>query len=175
MLSQECISSSTPPLIITLMLLARETHLDGREGGDDGGRAKAVRDHAEVGEVPLYRRVEYLRGPRVAQRRAVLVQQVHQLFRNYSAKRRKTLMNHESRTEDGGDRPSDRPEGFCPVLSLLYARPESCDYAVPNWAFLSLHFWLCKQAFGLSSLRHLTLRSDESMECIRPKYLSKHK
>ena len=114
------------------------THLDGREGGDDGGRAEAVRDEAEVGEVPLYRGVEYLRGPRVAQRRAVLVQQVHQLFRNYSAKRRKTLMNHESRT-DGPTR-----SFFCPPLR--------CDYAVPNWALLSLHFWLCKQAFALGRL-----------------------
>ena len=94
-----------------------------------------MRDEAEVGEVPLYRGVEYLRGPRVAQRRAVLVQQVHQLFRNYSAKRRKTLMNHES-PKDG-----DRPEVFA-------RRDQSCDYAVPNWALLSLHFWLCKQAFG---------------------------
>ena len=116
------------------------THLYGREGGDDGGRAEAVRDEAEVGEVPLYRGVEYLRGPRVAQRRAVLVQQVHQLFRNYSAKRRKTLMNHESRT----DGRNDQKFFFCPPLR--------CDYAVPNWALLSLHFWLCKQAFTLGRL-----------------------
>ena len=115
------------------------THLYGREGGDDGGRAEAVRDEAEVGEVPLYRGVEYLRGPRVAQRRAVLVQQVHQLFRNYSAKRRKTLMNHESRTDGRTDQ-----KFFCPPLR--------CDYAVPNWALLSLHFWLCKQAFALGRL-----------------------
>ena len=36
------------------------THLDGREGGDDGGRAEAVRDEAEVGEVPLDRWVQDL-------------------------------------------------------------------------------------------------------------------
>ena len=101
--------------LFTFILLARETHLDGREGGDDGGRAEAVRDEAEVGEVPLNRGVEYLRGPRVAQRRAVLVQQVHQLFRNYSAKRRKTLMNHESRT--------DTDQKFLPGFPP-YARPE---------------------------------------------------
>ena len=114
-----------------------ETHLDGRERGDDGGGAKAVRDEAEVSEVPLYRGVEYLRGPRVAQRRAVLVQQVHQLFRNYSAKRRKTLMNH---------RRTETDQKFLP--GFPHTRDQSCDYAVPNWALLSLHFWLCKQAFG---------------------------
>ena len=83
-----------------------------------------MRDEAEVGEVPLYRGVEYLRGPRVAQRRAVLVQQVHQLFRNYSAKRRKTLMNHESRTEDGGDRPTRRflPGSISPVRATRELR-----------------------------------------------------
>ena len=85
LLSRECIS--TPPLI-TLMLLARGTHLDGREGGDDGGRSEAVRDEAEVGEVPLNRGVEYLRGPRVAQRRAVLVQQVHELLHDDPARAR---------------------------------------------------------------------------------------
>ena len=103
--------------LIAYILLAGDTHLDSRERGDDGGGAEAVRDEAEVGEVPLYRGVEYLRGPRVAQRRAVLVQQVHQLFRNYSAKRRKTLMNHES-PKDG----DDRPEVFARFSP--YARPE---------------------------------------------------
>ena len=69
------------------ILSARETHLNSRERGDDGGGAEAVRDEAKVGEVPLDRRVEDLVGPRVAQRRAVLVQQVHQLLCDNSARR----------------------------------------------------------------------------------------
>ena len=85
-----------------------------------------MRDEAEVGEVPLYRGVEYLRGPRVAQRRAVLVQQVHQLFRNYSAKRRKTLMNHESRTGR-----TDRPEVF---FAHLYDAITRCQIG-PSYPF----------------------------------------
>ena len=63
-----------------------ETHLNGGERGDDGGRAEAVRDEAEVGEVPLDRRVEDLVGPRVAQWRAVLVQQVHELLHDDPAR-----------------------------------------------------------------------------------------
>ena len=58
------------------------THLNCSERGDDGGRAKAVRDEAKVGEVPLDRRVQDLVGPRVAERGSVLVQQVHELLHN---------------------------------------------------------------------------------------------
>ena len=121
----ECISLQ---LITFKTLGTGDTHLDGREGGDDGGRAEAVRDEAEVGEVPLYRGVEYLRGPRVAQRRAVLVQQVHQLFRNYSAKRRKTLMNHESRGKE------DRTGFFCPLLRATRAAITRCQIG-PSYPF----------------------------------------
>ena len=144
--------------LFTFILLARETHLDGREGGDDGGRAEAVRDEAEVGEVPLNRGVEYLRGPRVAQRRAVLVQQVHQLFRNYSAKRRKTLMNHESRT----DTDQKFLPGFPPVRATRAAITR-CQIG-PSYPFT---FGSVNRPLGravLSRPRHLALRSDESTQ-----------
>ena len=61
--------------------------MNGGERGYNGGRAEAVRDEAEVGEVPLDRRVEDLVGPRVAERRAVLVQQVHELLHDDPAGR----------------------------------------------------------------------------------------
>ena len=136
--------------LITFILLALRTHLDGRKGRDDGGRAEAVRDEAEVGEVPLYRGVEYLRGPRVAQRRAVLVQQVHQLFRNYSAKRRKTLMNHESRTgrTDGPTR------SFFLPTSTMRLRGAKLGPLIPS--LLALQTGLC---FGPTCPRHFTDRS----------------
>ena len=145
--------------LFTFILLARETHLDGREGGDDGGRAEAVRDEAEVGEVPLNRGVEYLRGPRVAQRRAVLVQQVHQLFRNYSAKRRKTLMNHESRTE------TDRPEVFARFSPVRATRAAITRCQIgPSYPFTfgSVNRPLGRAVF--SRPRHLSYRSDESTQ-----------
>ena len=50
------------------------------EGGHDGGRAEAVGDHGEVGEVSLYGGVQDRLRPGVAERGAVLVQQVHQLL-----------------------------------------------------------------------------------------------
>jgi hypothetical protein len=40
----------TTMLMKTIMTL----YLDGCEGGHDGGRAEAVGDHGEVGEVALY-------------------------------------------------------------------------------------------------------------------------
>ncbi len=73
------------------------SYLDGGQRGDDGRRAEPVGDHGEVGEVPLDRRVEDLVRAGVAERRAVLVQQVHQLLRNYPAKSGETVMNHERR------------------------------------------------------------------------------
>ena len=54
-----------------------EIAVDGREGGDDGGGAEAVGDHGEVGEVSLYGGVQDRLRPGVAERGAVLVQQVH--------------------------------------------------------------------------------------------------
>ena len=60
--------------------MGQGAHLDRGEGGDDGGRAEAVRDEAEVGEVALDRGVEDLVRPRVAQRGPVLVEQIHQLL-----------------------------------------------------------------------------------------------
>ena len=55
-------------------------HLNGCESGHDGGRPEAVGDEGEVGEVPLDGGVQQGLGPRVAQRAAVLVQEVHQLL-----------------------------------------------------------------------------------------------
>ena len=75
------------------------THLYGREGGDDGGRAETVRDEAEVSEVPLDRRVQDLLRPRVAEWRAVLVQQVHQLLCDNSARGNDRLPNLRSRNK----------------------------------------------------------------------------
>ena len=57
---------------------------DGGEGAHDGGGAEPVRDHGEVGEVTLYGRVQQWGRVGVAQRRPVLVQQVHQLLRDQS-------------------------------------------------------------------------------------------
>ena len=102
-----------------------------------------MRDEAEVGEVPLYRGVEYLRGPRVAQRRAVLVQQVHQLFRNYSAKRRKTLMNHESRTDARTDGPTDQK-----FFAYLYDAITRCQIG-PSYPFT---FGSANRPFALARL-----------------------
>ena len=56
-----------------------------------------MRDEAEVGEVPLDRRVQDLLWPRVAEWRAVLVQQVHQLLCDNSARGRDRMPNFRSR------------------------------------------------------------------------------
>ena len=55
-------------------------HLNGGEPSHDGGGAEPVRDHREVGEVPLDVGVEDGLGPGVAQGATVLVQEVHQLL-----------------------------------------------------------------------------------------------
>ena len=57
-----------------------EIVLNGGHGGDDRGRAEAVRDEREVGQCALYGRVEYRRRTSVAQWRSVLIQQVNQLL-----------------------------------------------------------------------------------------------
>ena len=73
---------------IRICMFSNLTHLNCGEGGDDGGRTEAVRDEAEVGEVPLDRRVQDLVGPRVAERGSVLVQQVHELLHNDPARQK---------------------------------------------------------------------------------------
>ena len=60
-------------------------YLNGRECSHDGGRPEAVRDQREVSEVALDAGVEDLLGARVAERGAVLVQQVHQLLCHHPA------------------------------------------------------------------------------------------
>ena len=57
-----------------------QTHLDCRERGHDGRGAEAVGDEREVREVSLDGRVQDLLRAGVAERGAVLVQQVHQLL-----------------------------------------------------------------------------------------------
>ena len=57
-----------------------EVVLDTGDGRHDGGGPKPVGDEGEVGEVPLDGGVQQGLGPRVAQRAAVLVQEVHQLL-----------------------------------------------------------------------------------------------
>ena len=57
---------------------------DGGEGAHDGRGAEPVCDHGEVGEVTLDGRVQQGRRVGVAQRGAVLVQQVHQLLADHS-------------------------------------------------------------------------------------------
>ena len=61
--------------------------LDGGQRRHDGWGPKAVRDQREVREVPLDGRVEDLLGPGVAERRSILVQQVHQLLGDHPAKK----------------------------------------------------------------------------------------
>ena len=63
-----------------------EIVLDGGEGGHNGGRAKPMGDHGEMGEVALYAGVQDGLGPGVAEGRSVLIQQVHQLLGNESIK-----------------------------------------------------------------------------------------
>ena len=55
-------------------------YLDGCKGSHDSRGTEAVGDHGEVGEGALDARVQDGLGPRVAQGRPVLVQQVHQLL-----------------------------------------------------------------------------------------------
>ena len=60
--------------------LKRSRNLYGRQCCYNGGGAKTVGDHGEVGEVPLDAWIKDRLGPRVAEGRPVLVQQVHQLL-----------------------------------------------------------------------------------------------
>ncbi len=68
-----------------IMKMMMTLYLDGCEGGHDGGRAEAVGDHGEVGEVALYAGVQEHGRLGVAEGGPVLVQQVHQLFRDQPA------------------------------------------------------------------------------------------
>ena len=56
--------------------------LDSCESGHDGGGAEAVSDHGEVGEVSLDARVQDGLRVGVAERRPVLVEELHQLVTN---------------------------------------------------------------------------------------------
>ena len=71
-------------LVQVLDTLAEEV-LDGGERGHDGGRPEAVGDGGEVAEVPLDGGVQQGLGPRVAQRAAVLVEELHQLVAHIPA------------------------------------------------------------------------------------------
>jgi hypothetical protein len=64
------------------------TYLNGSESRYDGRTAEPVGDEGEVREVSLYAGLEDVLWPGVAQRRSVLVQQVHQLLRHLSANKR---------------------------------------------------------------------------------------
>jgi hypothetical protein len=61
-------------------------YLDCCEGCHDGRRPESVSDEREVRQVALDGRIQDLRGPGVAQRRPVLVQEVHQLLDNHPGK-----------------------------------------------------------------------------------------
>ncbi len=60
-------------------------YLNCGQGSHDGRRAEAVRDEGEVRERPLDARVKNLLRSSVAQRRAVLIQQIHELLGNHPA------------------------------------------------------------------------------------------
>ena len=62
-----------------------EVVLDSGDGGHDGGGPEPVGDGGEVGEVPLDAGVQQGLGPRVAQRAAVLVEELHQLVAHVPA------------------------------------------------------------------------------------------
>ena len=57
---------------------------DGSESAHDGGRPEAVSDHGEVSEVTLYGGVQQRRGVGVAERRPVLVEEIHELLADHS-------------------------------------------------------------------------------------------
>ncbi len=78
-------------MTMEIMKMIMTLYLDGSEGGHDGGRAKAVGDHGEVGEVALYAGVKEHGRLGVAEGGPVLVQQVHQLFRNQPAHEKRIL------------------------------------------------------------------------------------
>lgn len=65
-------------------------YLDGGEGGNNGWAAESVRDEREVRQVTLNVRFQDDLRPRVAQRRSVLVEQVHQLFGDLPRRTRET-------------------------------------------------------------------------------------
>lgn len=65
-------------------------YLDGGESGNNGWAAESVRDEREVRQVTLDVRLQDDLRPRVAQRRSVLVEQVHQLFGDLPVRTRTT-------------------------------------------------------------------------------------
>lgn len=69
------------------MKKCKNYYLYGREGSDYRGTSKSMRYERKVREWTLYDRVENMLWPGVAQRRTVLVQQVHQLFGHLSAEK----------------------------------------------------------------------------------------
>ena len=62
--------------------------MDCSESGDDGRRSESVRDEGEVREVALDRRVQDLGRASVAQRRSVLVQEIHELLDHHPGMRK---------------------------------------------------------------------------------------
>ena len=74
------------PGLLEALEALRKVVLDGCEGGNDGWGAKPVGGVGEVGEVTLDLWLEDHRRLGVAQRRPVLVQQVHQLLRHNPGK-----------------------------------------------------------------------------------------
>ena len=71
-------------LVQVLGALAEVVH-DGGQRRDDGGGPEPVGDGGEVAEVPLDGGVQQGLGPRVAQRAAVLVEELHQLVAHVPA------------------------------------------------------------------------------------------
>lgn len=59
-----------------------QTNLNGRESRHYRGRTEPVRDEREVRQMPLDGRVQDVLRSGIAQRGPVLVEQVHQFFRN---------------------------------------------------------------------------------------------
>lgn len=58
----------------------QQVALEGREGGADGWRAKAVGQQAEVGQTALHPGLQAWRGPAGPERRPVLGHQVNKLL-----------------------------------------------------------------------------------------------
>ena len=81
---------------------------------DNGRGSEAVADHGEVCEVSLDAGVQQGLGPRVAQRAAVLVQEIHKLFTNKPARRQTTRSKQAYNMSPTLQREGDPSSDTCP-------------------------------------------------------------
>jgi len=75
-------ASEQPNLFKKWVLLTMATYMDCSESSDDGWRSESVSDEGEVCQVTLDRRIQDLLRTGVAQRRSILVQEIHKFPEN---------------------------------------------------------------------------------------------